>query len=320
MARKKDRLLRPGDEVVVRPPDEILSTLDAEGTLDGLPFMPEMVDHTGKRFRVLRRVEKTCVEDYQYQRRFPGNDVVLLDEQRCNGEGHDGCKRGCMLFWKEAWLRPVKPGEPAPTVRASQKQALRERLKVKTDPTHYFCQSTRLGAATEPFPGKQIPWMLWVALREIRFGSRSVPEVIRMGLRYIKLKTRTAIYGSPRLMRGPLKRTPTATLNLAPGDWVQIKSRDEILQTLDSKQKNRGLRIAYAMTEACGNRFEVGHRVDRIISETTGEMRDVRNTVALRGLKCLCYYQCLGCPRGDLSYWREIWLDRVEEARFRESA
>ena len=58
----KRRKLRAGDRVIVRSPEEILSTLDADGTLDGLPFMPEMLERCGKPFRVERRVEKTCVD------------------------------------------------------------------------------------------------------------------------------------------------------------------------------------------------------------------------------------------------------------------
>ena len=66
----KDRRLRVGDRVLVRSPEEILATLDADGTLDGVPFMPEMLDSCGKPFRVLRRVEKTCVDAHP-MRRFP---------------------------------------------------------------------------------------------------------------------------------------------------------------------------------------------------------------------------------------------------------
>ena len=58
----KRHKFRAGDRVIVRSPEEILSTLDADGTLDGLPFMPEMLDWCGKPFRVERRAEKTCVD------------------------------------------------------------------------------------------------------------------------------------------------------------------------------------------------------------------------------------------------------------------
>ena len=77
--------LRPGDFVDVRGPSEILGTLDANGTLDSLPFMPEMVELVG-RFRVLRRAEKTCLESPPGKyviREFRKSDVFLLEGLRC---------------------------------------------------------------------------------------------------------------------------------------------------------------------------------------------------------------------------------------------
>ena len=57
---------RPGEVVVVRSAAEILATLDDQGTKAGLPFMPEMMEHIGKRFVVSRKVEKTCVDASPY--------------------------------------------------------------------------------------------------------------------------------------------------------------------------------------------------------------------------------------------------------------
>src|SRR6267142_1519493 len=47
--------LRAGHWVEVRSADEILATLDDRGALDALPFMPEMLQYCGKRFRVFKR-------------------------------------------------------------------------------------------------------------------------------------------------------------------------------------------------------------------------------------------------------------------------
>ena len=44
----------------VRSADEILGTLDEHGRLDGLPFMPEMLEFCGRRVRVQSRAHKTC--------------------------------------------------------------------------------------------------------------------------------------------------------------------------------------------------------------------------------------------------------------------
>ena len=40
--------LRIGEIVEVRSPEEILATLDENGELDGLPFMPEMLAWCGR--------------------------------------------------------------------------------------------------------------------------------------------------------------------------------------------------------------------------------------------------------------------------------
>ena len=52
--------LRRGDVVELRPPDAILATLDGDGALDGLPFMPEMLGYFGRSYSVAARVERAC--------------------------------------------------------------------------------------------------------------------------------------------------------------------------------------------------------------------------------------------------------------------
>ena len=60
MTSADKRPLRTGDVVEVRSADEILATLDSNAALDRMPFMPEMVPHIGRRYRVTRRVDKIC--------------------------------------------------------------------------------------------------------------------------------------------------------------------------------------------------------------------------------------------------------------------
>jgi hypothetical protein len=320
---KRNRL-HAGDPVVVRSPEEILKTLDADGTLDGLPFMPEMLDWCGKPLRVEHRVEKTCVAvapPVYPNRRFAANDVVLLAGSRCDGSGHDGCKRACKIFWKEAWLRPLGADEnPTPAPEPGRGELL-ARLKTKTDESHYSCQSTQLLNATEAFPGRKSPWMVRIALREILNGDRSVVEMLKVLFVWSSLRFGRVLNGKQKL-RGPNKNTPSHSLGLITGDPVRIKSRAEIAATLNQKRSNRGMGICREMTRYCGAHAEVRERVDRIINETTGEMREVRDTVLLQNVRtgmkklndwdCLCEDELGDCPRGELMYWREIWLERAE--------
>ena len=37
-------------------------------------------------------------------------NAVFLEGLRCDGSAHGGCQRGCLFFWKEAWLKPRQSG------------------------------------------------------------------------------------------------------------------------------------------------------------------------------------------------------------------
>jgi hypothetical protein len=313
-----------GDRVVVRSPQEILSTLDSSGALDGHPFMPEMLDWCGKSFRVQRRVEKTCVEvddPVVPNRRFPKNDVVILDDLRCDGSSHDGCKRGCRIYWKEAWLRPTDTVETGVPVDQAALAELRARLKVKADEQTYFCQSTELLRSTEAFPGRMKPWLVRIALRQIRQRDLAASEVARLFARWLRLRLHRAVAGEARI-RGPhVKGTPVEVLDLKPGEVVRVKTFDQVVATLDRRRRNRGMGVCHEMTRCCGTVAEVRYRVDRLIEEKSGKMRRLNHTVTLRNPRgepslcdeCLCYGEMGDCPRGELMYWREIWLERVNE-------
>jgi hypothetical protein len=313
-----------GDRVAVRLPQEILSTLDSKGTVDGHPFMPEMLDYCGKTFRVHRRVEKTCVDvepPVESNRRFAKNDVVTLEGLRCDGGGHDGCKRGCRIYWKEAWLRPTEGSEPVVPVDEAALAELRARLKVKADEERYFCQSTELLRSTEAFPGRMKPWLVRIAFRQIRQQDLSPWETAKLFVRWLRLRIHRAISGDDRL-RGPhTKGTPVAVLDLKPGELVRIKDFGQIVATLDRKKRNRGINICHEMTRCCGEVAEVRYRVNRLIAERSGKMRELHHSVTLQGPdgepslcdECLCYGEMGDCPRGELMYWREIWLERMHE-------
>ena len=96
--------LKAGELVEVRSREEILSTLDKTGCLDGMPFMPEMFAFCGKRLPVYKRAHKTCdTITYSGSQRIA--NAVHLEGIRCNGQAHGGCQAECLIFWKEAWMK-----------------------------------------------------------------------------------------------------------------------------------------------------------------------------------------------------------------------
>jgi len=101
-------------------------------------------------------------------------------------------------------------------------------------------------------------------------------------------------------------------LKLKPGEWVEVKTEQEILSTLDENRRYKGLYFMGGMREYCGKRYKVYNRVERILLESNQELRKMKNTVLLEGVMCngQVWY---GCDRSCFYYWREAWLRRVED-------
>jgi len=326
--------LRTGDIVEVRSGEEILRTLDADGKLDGLPFMPEMLEFCGQRFRVRARAHKACdTIDWQQYRRM--ENAVHLEELRCDGSAHGGCQAGCLLFWREAWLRPVEPQEarvperattPVASPEASSTEALVAATQTGTNAagqTLFSCQATELMQASKGL----LPW--WEPsqyVEDVTSGNSTVPRVIRallVGL-FNRFQQANARFLPRFCLIRSCKRypfidgkatsgnTPIESLGLQPGEIVEIKSREEIFATLDEKDKTQGLRFDSEQLKYCGRRARVLRRIEKIIDEKTGRMLTIkRDCVILDGVICTGDYH-RSCPRAIYPYWREAWLRRVE--------
>lgn len=304
--------LRPGDLVRVRSHADILATLDAEGTLDGVVFMEEMLAFVGQQLRVFRRLEKTCVEGSPFGiGEFHHNDVVTLEGNRCSGACHDQCARSCMIFWKEAWLEKVHDHDVglSGAYDSAAAAALRARLHPPVTDGQYFCQSTNLVNATRGLSGFERLMKVWA---DIRVRTYTVPHALKLLLRpgFAKLLKPFV----PRIPKTDRKKTPRGALGLQPGDLIEVKSVKEIAETLDVNGQNRGLQWSIDLLHYCGKRFRVAKRLEHMIVEYNGKMMNVSDTVLLEGASCPCRYVIGGCPRADLIYWREIWLRKIEDA------
>ena len=305
-----------GDVVEVKSLPEILGTLDADGKLEGMPFMPEMARYCGQRFRIIRRANKTCVEGFALRRL---ERVVFLEDLRCDGSAHDGCQRGCMLFWKEAWLRPCEGAlRPTRDGDADEAAAASRPCRSAADlPTRkgdrFFCQSTELaGATVGDFPrGK-----LRHDLHDLLWGEVSLPWLSLMFWWSVKNKVRRRL-GLKLIehVQGCQPEPPRGDLDLQPGQWVEVKSAEEIRTLIDAEGKNHGLSFEIEMLRHCGRRYQVAYVLRKVIVEdptrkATGKMATLTNTVVLEGVACrgLCMKNC---PRANFFWWREAWLRRV---------
>ena len=304
-----EHLLDEGQTVWVRSLDEILGTLDGDGMLDGLPFMPEMTRHCGLPYRISCLPTKTCVEGVGF--RNP-NGTVFLENLRCDGSSHDGCQRECLLFWHQAWLSNQEPKLSQPEkAEISKKSTESAGIQLKTrQEGRYFCQSTELAGATSAYHEETstMAGKFRQYLNDVRHGNMGLTEFLRkvMNAFLSRIKALAGFDTSGNVVGRQLK-TDTVSLELQPGEWVEVKSRKEIEKTLDVEGKNRGLLFDPPMLSYCGNRYRVANRLDKIILEETGQMISLKNTVVLEDVVCRAW----NCPRANLHYWREIWLKRV---------
>ena len=276
--------------------------------------MPEMVPLCGKRFRVSKRVVKTCTSGTKAgssMRLFRADDVVLLDQLRCSGADHDGCQKACTIFWREAWLRKVEHSTvPAVAVAGAGSERLRARLKTKAGPKTYFCQASEILKATNHMSRKE---RFTKCVSEIREGNCSIGEMAARIATWMVWRIRRVFLGP--YARGTHTATPVESLNLKAGEWVEVKSMENIVQTLDKAANNRGLWFSPDMRLSCGQRRQIEKRIEKIIVDGTGEMRQLRNTVFIEGSLCGCPHVAFGgCSRGEYVYWREIWLRRAGES------
>jgi hypothetical protein len=372
---------RTGDIVEVRSKEEILAMLDQHGSLDGMLFMPEMLQYCGRRFHVRAVAHKTCDTARQTWKGRRLQTTVHLAGLHCDGLAHGGCQAECTLFWKDAWLKPATDNEddsastaapmPAPTRGCTEAQLLANTHRpsgAEDEEPRFSCQATEMYAATQPLAWWDVrqyvfdvmtgnhaagrvarvlflAFLRWVLSQwdkhQYEFvvtGNHSVGRIARVlfvtlprwvlmhvprGYRGFKgfhdwMHQRLSGRASPTL-HGQIPDgapTPTGRLDLKPGEYVRIKAQTEIEQTIDKNGKNRGLYFdPEEMAPYCGRVVQVHKSVTKIIDEPTGKMLHMKQPcIMLEGVVCkAAYTSCrLNCPREIPSYWREIWLERVE--------
>jgi hypothetical protein len=338
--------LRVGERVRIGSLTEILATLDHQGCLDALPFMPEMIPYCGQEFTVFKRIDKiNDTVDRTGLRRM--ENAVILEGVRCDGKAHRGCQALCQLIWKEAWVRRVgekrskKPDslqtDPAPAsalgTQVDRPLCTEARLVEATwragssTDERFWCQATEIKNASSYLAW----WDPRQYVKDLRSGNVSALELISAFLFWIfslvvhrigGYRVLVGLYNYLQKFRGgelvlprqgSLKKTPKLQLNLEPGELVLVKSHDEIVDTLDENNKNRGLWFDLEMVKYCGGTYRVLSRVETIIDHKTGRMLNLPNDcIILEGVTTRGDHHRF-YPQNEYPFWREIWLRRVPD-------
>ncbi|ESS66174.1 hypothetical protein MGMO_204c00020 [Methyloglobulus morosus KoM1] len=328
-----------GEWVEIRSKEEILGTLDKNGRMEGLPFMPQMFQYCGQRFKIYKRAHKTCDFVYTGSSRWLLNGIHL--DLRCDGVAYGGCQHACLLYWKEAWLKRVDEERNSvlePLILINTSVCTEADVSAGTHTLNelneviYTCQGTEIPHFTKPLPW----WDIRQYIEDYTSGNASISRLLK-GFAYGLFQTIENsgmklgrplrwLYDLFEPLWGPYPRrpgkipqgqpTPFYSLDLQVGELVRVKSYNEILATLNKDGKNRGLQFDAELVPYCGKIFRVKDRVTTFIDEKTRKLVTLKNpSIILEGVYCQSRHsKCrMICPRSILSWWREIWLERVAE-------
>ncbi|MEN6462563.1 MAG: hypothetical protein ABFC94_14500 [Syntrophomonas sp.] len=95
------------------------------------------------------------------------------------------------------------------------------------------------------------------------------------------------------------------------GDLVRIRSKEEILATLDQNGKLGGCSFISNMVPYCGSRHRVLKPMERYFSEIDNKVKTCKGLFILEGVTCNGETRFGHCDRSCLVFWREEWLEKV---------
>jgi hypothetical protein len=97
------------------------------------------------------------------------------------------------------------------------------------------------------------------------------------------------------------------------GDWVRVRSLEEIQATLNPWKELHGCAFLPYMVDYCGTNQRVLQRVERFLDERDYKVKKAKGVVLLEGAICKGTPVFGRCDRCCFLFWREEWLEKVKQ-------
>jgi hypothetical protein len=104
-----------------------------------------------------------------------------------------------------------------------------------------------------------------------------------------------------------------ASANLKAGAWVRVRSRQEIEATLNHWRQLKGCTFMREMAEYCGTNQRVLKTMKRFVDERDLRVKKANGIILLDGVMCQGTADFGNCDRSCFYFWREEWLEKIEE-------
>jgi hypothetical protein len=100
--------------------------------------------------------------------------------------------------------------------------------------------------------------------------------------------------------------------NLQFGDWVRVRSLEEIEATLDRWKEHKGCAFLEYMEQYCGTTQQVLQPMERFLDERDYKVKKVRGVVLLKDVICHGTPVFGRCDRCCHLFWRVEWLEKID--------
>lgn len=108
-----------------------------------------------------------------------------------------------------------------------------------------------------------------------------------------------------------LPANPAAT-PLQAGDWVRVRSREEIEATLNHWRQLKGCAFMPEQEQYCRTTQRVHKRMERFVDERDLRVKRSKGIILLEGVMCEGTADFGSCDRSCFYFWREEWLEKID--------
>jgi hypothetical protein len=144
------------------------------------------------------------------------------------------------------------------------------------------------------------PFVNWLKRALARPWNYHAKKWLRSGWRYWNGRQST------------VAREPAAAA-LKPGDRVRVRSREEIKATLNPLSELKGCAFLDEMWQYCGTSQRVLQSMERFLDERDYKVKKTRGIILLENVICRGTPVFGRCDRCCFLFWREEWLERLED-------
>lgn len=172
--------------------------------------------------------------------------------------------------------------------------------------------------------GCQIPCLPNIAEGKVKFEKQPLDTRIKRALavpwnyyikKYLKRTYRFFNRWQAKLQgkgNSAMSAHNTTVIHLKAGDWVRVRTLEEIQSTLNRFKELKGCAFLEDMKQYCDSQQRVFKVLERFLDERDYTVKRARGIVLLDGVYCQGTPVFGRCDRACLSFWREEWLEKIE--------